>query len=315
MRKQYKNKGLRGFTLVELSIVIVIIGFLVAGIAAGTSLIEEAKMRSIVTDFDTFKTAFNGFNAKYAGVPGDTKNGDAFFPNCGDTPGDCVGNNDGSIVAANTIGGVGADEVRPALRELALASLINAGIPQLVDGATLGNPTFNLVPGVNAPASRISGAGYFFSAMIDSNGTPHNAIVLGAANSVTGLLDNPALTNGEALELATKLGAVFVADNEATPLERLLGLTVSNSYAFKGGACGGNQQPHLIIPDINNKAILSMLDLFTNDANALLDPEAPVALKNCPNPNSDFSFIGADFSASGLADNEIAVTVTRSMDQ
>ncbi|MFI4983935.1 MAG: type II secretion system protein, partial [Rickettsiales bacterium] len=103
MTKQYKNKAIRGFTLVELSIVIVIIGFLVAGIAAGTSLIEEAKLRSVVTDFDTFKTAFNGFSAKYNAVPGDTQNGEAFFPNCASATGngDCVGANTGFIVATN----------------------------------------------------------------------------------------------------------------------------------------------------------------------------------------------------------------------
>jgi len=42
-----KNKG---FTLIELSIVLVIVGLIVAGVMAGQSIIRSAKLRSVITE-------------------------------------------------------------------------------------------------------------------------------------------------------------------------------------------------------------------------------------------------------------------------
>lgn len=67
MRGSYRH----GFTLFELSIVLVIIGLLVGGILVGRDLIKTAEMRSQVSQIEKFKTAVNTFRLKYDALPGD----------------------------------------------------------------------------------------------------------------------------------------------------------------------------------------------------------------------------------------------------
>lgn len=60
-----------GFTLVELSIVLVIIGLLIGGVLTGKSLIDAAAVRSQVSQIEEYFSAINTFQAKYGGLPGD----------------------------------------------------------------------------------------------------------------------------------------------------------------------------------------------------------------------------------------------------
>ncbi len=61
----------KGFTLVELSIVLVIIGLIVSGVLAGRDLIKAAELRATVRQVQSFQTAVNTFIGKYNGIPGD----------------------------------------------------------------------------------------------------------------------------------------------------------------------------------------------------------------------------------------------------
>jgi prepilin-type N-terminal cleavage/methylation domain-containing protein len=61
----------RGFTLIELSIVLVIIGLIVGGILTGQSLINAAAVRAQVTQIEQFNDAVNTFYGKYGYLPGD----------------------------------------------------------------------------------------------------------------------------------------------------------------------------------------------------------------------------------------------------
>lgn len=65
------KKSNKGFTLLELSIVLVIVGFLVAGILIGQDMIEAAKIRALITQFERYNTAVNVFYDKYWQLPGD----------------------------------------------------------------------------------------------------------------------------------------------------------------------------------------------------------------------------------------------------
>ena len=60
-----------GFTLVELSIVLVIIGLIIGGILAGQDMIRAAEVRSTIAQIEKFNTSVNTFRDKYAYIPGD----------------------------------------------------------------------------------------------------------------------------------------------------------------------------------------------------------------------------------------------------
>lgn len=60
-----------GFTLIEMSVALVVIALLAAGVTVGRELIETAKLRATVTQYEQFKTAANGFRLKYGVLPGD----------------------------------------------------------------------------------------------------------------------------------------------------------------------------------------------------------------------------------------------------
>ena len=63
------NKNNKAFSLIELSIVLIIMGLLVAGIMGGSSLIWSAKIRATVNQYYEYKTAYNSYYARYGHVP------------------------------------------------------------------------------------------------------------------------------------------------------------------------------------------------------------------------------------------------------
>jgi prepilin-type N-terminal cleavage/methylation domain-containing protein len=66
-----KTSNQKGFTLVELSIVLVIIGLLIGGILAAQSMITTTKIQSFVRQIGQFDAAIATFEDKFGGIPGD----------------------------------------------------------------------------------------------------------------------------------------------------------------------------------------------------------------------------------------------------
>ncbi len=60
-----------GFTLVELSVVLVIIGLIIGGVLVGKDLIYGSKLRSTISNIEKIKSAVYTFRNKYGGLPGD----------------------------------------------------------------------------------------------------------------------------------------------------------------------------------------------------------------------------------------------------
>ncbi len=73
-----------GFTLVELSIVLVIIGLLIGGILVGQSLIDSAKINQAVRQIQQYDIAVSNFQERFRQLPGDSN----LFADAGNNDGD-----------------------------------------------------------------------------------------------------------------------------------------------------------------------------------------------------------------------------------
>ncbi|TFW14822.1 prepilin-type N-terminal cleavage/methylation domain-containing protein [Massilia arenosa] len=65
------SKHQRGFTLVEIAIVLVIIGLLLGGVLKGQALIDSAKVKNIIQQSSSLSAAVNGYQDKFRALPGD----------------------------------------------------------------------------------------------------------------------------------------------------------------------------------------------------------------------------------------------------
>jgi prepilin-type N-terminal cleavage/methylation domain-containing protein len=77
--KHRHNHKESGFTLVELSIVIVVIGLIIGAVTAGVSLVKQARVRSVITDSRQYTVAYTAFRLKYDKFPGDMNNATTYF--------------------------------------------------------------------------------------------------------------------------------------------------------------------------------------------------------------------------------------------
>jgi prepilin-type N-terminal cleavage/methylation domain-containing protein len=64
-------KNQKGFTLVEMAIVLVIIGLLLGGVLKGQELIDNSKIKNAINDMKSISAAYNGYIDRFHQVPGD----------------------------------------------------------------------------------------------------------------------------------------------------------------------------------------------------------------------------------------------------
>ena len=70
-QKTSKYANFFAFSLIELSIVLIIIGLLIAGVVGGKSLIESAKIRALINETNGYRQAVNAFYVVKGRLPGD----------------------------------------------------------------------------------------------------------------------------------------------------------------------------------------------------------------------------------------------------
>jgi prepilin-type N-terminal cleavage/methylation domain-containing protein len=89
----------RGFTLLEVVIVLLIVGFLLAGVLKGQEMVTSAKVKRMAGQIDEIRAAYLGFEDRYKALPGDYAEA-ASTLDCG---GPCLhGNGDSRIRADET---------------------------------------------------------------------------------------------------------------------------------------------------------------------------------------------------------------------
>ena len=79
MRKSTTQKG---FTLVELAIVMTIIGLLIGGILKGQELMQNARATATIARVRAFESAVTTFRDTYSAVPGDMANASQRLAGC-----------------------------------------------------------------------------------------------------------------------------------------------------------------------------------------------------------------------------------------
>jgi len=120
-----------GFTLVEIAIVLVIIGLLLGGVLKGQELINSAKIKNLVNDFNGISTAVYAYQDRYRALPGDDSNAETRWTAQGITAaGTGLGNGDGTVGGAfNAAAAAGAGPESVLFwKELRAAGLIAGNI-------------------------------------------------------------------------------------------------------------------------------------------------------------------------------------------
>lgn len=141
-----------GFTLIELSIVLVIIGLIVGGVLVGQDLIRAAQIHNTASQVEKIKISMNLFKLKINQIPGDSNKMWAIYgTQCAANEGRCNGNNNrliGQELNHSTHGT--RDEDKCVFRHLAIAGVWDGPTDSATcdGGAGLSQATIDAYPGV-----------------------------------------------------------------------------------------------------------------------------------------------------------------------
>lgn len=170
MKKSFNASEKKAFSLVELSIVLVILGLLVGGVLSGQALIRGAELRSVTTEYQRYSTAIGTFRDKYFALPGDMSNAASFWTTT--TSGDGDGQIENTAVATT-------NEI-----SLFWIHLANAA---LIEGAYTNVANTTLTAGTNNPKARLSNAAWNIAGLatiaITGVGTPVAGATVPAATT------------------------------------------------------------------------------------------------------------------------------------
>ena len=175
MKKTFSSKK-SAFSLIELSIVLIVIGLWIAGITGGASLIKSSELRSVMGEARGYAVAVNAFYSQFNALPGDYNTAVGYA---------AAGDGDSTIeyYAAASAAGSESSNAWVALKAIGAVTDITT---------TSGPVTATTAPsfGATAPASKVKSSGWAFDyrAISYTTGSPftsesasQNVVVLSGA--------------------------------------------------------------------------------------------------------------------------------------
>lgn len=196
-----------GFTLIELSIVLVIIGLIVGGVLVGQDLIKAAEIRATVSQYEKYNTSMNTFRTKYNGMPGDLAMAQVNAFGLNPAAGALTAGGDGNgLIESSVASNLNLPKIEPVLiwQQLAASNLSgdNAGVD-----LTTGALPAGTAPATYLPAARL-GRGNFWlagsSAGVNYYGLS-NPTVFAASGAAYGIAAGGGLTPIEAFNIDSKI--------------------------------------------------------------------------------------------------------------
>lgn len=185
------GKNIRAFTLIELSIVMVIIALIVGGILKAGSLQDASQIQAVIKQVQGHITTATLFQERYSTLPGDMIDAESIW---GGSLTD-NGNGDGQVSGETT-------EEPHYWQHLFLAELMQ----QSYTGDSAGTPTQQI--GVNMPDSALDQGGFRVVFNSDVHGLSSNFVTLAAQSSATALT-SPAISPIDAAAIDEKIDDRF----------------------------------------------------------------------------------------------------------
>ena len=184
----------RGFTLVEIALVLVIIGLLLGGVLKGQELITQSKIKNVVNDMNGASAAYYSYVDRYGAIPGDDPRAATRWATSINGGAATAGNGNGTVTGNYNVGGA-VSESRSFWQHLRLAGFINGALTTAAISSEQPINSFNGMLGVQTNAVGLNGlvvcqgnlpakaAEAFDTQFDDSNGTTGTVrAVIGAGN-------------------------------------------------------------------------------------------------------------------------------------
>ncbi len=134
----------RGFTLVELAIVLVVIGLIIGGVLTAQQVIQNARITNTINAIQAYQSQFQTYQQNFNALPGDDSTAANRFPNAGVTSGDGSGTIQGNFDSTTA-----TDESVLAWADLRAAGFVKNQVPATGQPANPFNGIYGFQNGFN----------------------------------------------------------------------------------------------------------------------------------------------------------------------
>ncbi len=212
MKKKYSSKK-SAFSLIELSIVLIIIGLLIAGVTGGASLIKSSELRAVASEARAFTTSINGFYNQFNAYPGDYTTA---------ISGSSTGDGDNTIEYGSGGGGT-ASEGRNAWVQMKAAGIIDSNVLSAATSVVATTTAASF--GSSVPASKIKSSGWDLDYNATS-GVLQNVLVLTGATGT--------YSSGNTLVNGTSVAGGAITPTDALSVDTKIDDGVANTGKVRG---------------------------------------------------------------------------------